>query len=178
MLLFQIDYMAWADEEILRACLTLPDEELNRDLHSSHNGIIGTLRHMFVAEHDWLVRLHHSMGSPDNEPAPERFYVCPVPALGLSELAAEWRTIWPAFRAYIVSLPEAAIDADFAAMGERIPRWKLIQHVVNHATLHRAQVMTMLRQLGKQPPCTDLFEYHRMHQLLLGACRRHNAVHP
>jgi uncharacterized damage-inducible protein DinB len=30
------------------------------------------------------------------------------------------------------------------------------QHVVNHATLHRGQVVGMIRQLGIVPPSTDL----------------------
>ncbi|MEP7352919.1 MAG: DinB family protein [Acidobacteriota bacterium] len=32
-------------------------------------------------------------------------------------------------------------------------------HVVNHATLHRGQVMGMIRQLGIAPPVTDLIFY-------------------
>src|SRR5262245_22067137 len=34
-----------------------------------------------------------------------------------------------------------------------------MRHVVNHATYHRGQVATMLRQLGAVPTGTDLFTY-------------------
>jgi uncharacterized damage-inducible protein DinB len=34
-------------------------------------------------------------------------------------------------------------------------------HVVNHATLHRGQVMGMLRQMGIDPPHTDLMNFYR-----------------
>jgi uncharacterized damage-inducible protein DinB len=34
--------------------------------------------------------------------------------------------------------------------------------VVNHATYHRGQVVTMLRQLGVEPPHTDLVVYYRL----------------
>jgi uncharacterized damage-inducible protein DinB len=34
-----------------------------------------------------------------------------------------------------------------------------MQHVVNHATLHRGQVVGMIRQLGVAPPSTDLLFY-------------------
>ena len=34
-----------------------------------------------------------------------------------------------------------------------------MRHVVNHATYHRGQVATMLRQLGAVPAGTDLFTY-------------------
>jgi len=31
----------------------------------------------------------------------------------------------------------------------------LMTHVVNHATYHRGQLTTMLRQVGATPPATD-----------------------
>jgi len=41
------------------------------------------------------------------------------------------------------------------------PASQLVLHVVNHATLHRGQVVGMLRQLGVKPPNTDFFFYLR-----------------
>jgi len=39
---------------------------------------------------------------------------------------------------------------------------QMVQHVVNHATYHRGQVTTMLRQLGAAPPKTmDLIQFWR-----------------
>jgi uncharacterized damage-inducible protein DinB len=35
----------------------------------------------------------------------------------------------------------------------------MMQHVVNHSTYHRGQVVTMLKQLGVQVPSTDLLLY-------------------
>jgi uncharacterized damage-inducible protein DinB len=39
------------------------------------------------------------------------------------------------------------------------PLWQMLQHVVNHGTYHRGQVVTLLRQLGAQPRATDLLRY-------------------
>jgi uncharacterized damage-inducible protein DinB len=36
-----------------------------------------------------------------------------------------------------------------------------MQHVANHATLHRGQIVGMIRQLGIEPPSTDLLFYLR-----------------
>jgi len=36
-----------------------------------------------------------------------------------------------------------------------------MQHVVNHSTMHRGQVVGMFRQLGIDPPSTDLIFYVR-----------------
>jgi uncharacterized damage-inducible protein DinB len=40
--------------------------------------------------------------------------------------------------------------------------WHMVQHVVNHASYHRGQVTTMLRQLGASPPQgMDLITFYR-----------------
>jgi uncharacterized damage-inducible protein DinB len=40
--------------------------------------------------------------------------------------------------------------------------WQMLQHVVNHASYHRGQVTTMLRQLGAAPPQSmDLIAFYR-----------------
>ncbi|MGH9667837.1 MAG: DinB family protein, partial [Bryobacteraceae bacterium] len=36
-----------------------------------------------------------------------------------------------------------------------------LQHVVNHSTQHRGQIVTLLRQLGQKPPTLDLIAYYR-----------------
>ena len=36
-----------------------------------------------------------------------------------------------------------------------------MRHVANHATMHRGQVVGMIRQLGIDPPSTDLLFYLR-----------------
>ena len=40
--------------------------------------------------------------------------------------------------------------------------WHMLQHVVNHASFHRGQVTTMLRQLGARPPQSqDMIAFYR-----------------
>jgi len=42
------------------------------------------------------------------------------------------------------------------------PVWQMLQHVVNHASYHRGQVTTMLRQLGATPAKPmDMIAYYR-----------------
>jgi uncharacterized damage-inducible protein DinB len=35
---------------------------------------------------------------------------------------------------------------------QRFPRWRILRHVLEHSTLHRGQVVGMIRMLGHQPP--------------------------
>jgi uncharacterized damage-inducible protein DinB len=40
--------------------------------------------------------------------------------------------------------------------------WQMLQHVVNHASYHRGQVTTMLRQLGASPAKSmDMIAFYR-----------------
>ena len=42
------------------------------------------------------------------------------------------------------------------------PLWQMVQHVVNHASYHRGQVTTLLRQVGAAPPRSlDLIAFYR-----------------
>ena len=47
----------------------------------------------------------------------------------------------------------------------------MLQHVVNHATYHRGQVTTMLRQLDAAPPKSmDLIAFYRENLVDAMAC--------
>jgi uncharacterized damage-inducible protein DinB len=41
------------------------------------------------------------------------------------------------------------------------PYWQMIQHVVDHSSYHRGQIVTMLRQLGVTPPSTGMMRFYR-----------------
>lgn len=159
---YLIDYMIWADREVLAGCSPLSTEELHRDLGISHTGIFGTLQHMFLAEYDWLARLRHSTESPMREAPRALLFPSPDPGPDLPGLLQIWPGVWESFRQYLDTLQESDLDTEFAAMGALIPRGKLLLHVSNHATLHRGQIIGMFRQLGHSPPSTDLFTYHRL----------------
>jgi uncharacterized damage-inducible protein DinB len=44
-----------------------------------------------------------------------------------------------------------------------LPRWKILRHVLEHSTLHRGQIVGMIRMLGHTPP-----GIHRMDFYLAG----------
>ena len=50
----------------------------------------------------------------------------------------------------------------FSGVSSTSPFWQMLQHVVNHASYHRGQVTTMLRQLGAAPAKScDLITFYR-----------------
>ena len=59
-------------------------------------------------------------------------------------------------RAFVDGLGESGIARVFeykllSGQAGASPFWQMLQHVVNHASYHRGQVTTMLRQLGAAP---------------------------
>ena len=40
-----------------------------------------------------------------------------------------------------------------------LPLWQPVVHMVNHNTYHRGQVVSLLRQMGYEPPATDLVQF-------------------
>jgi uncharacterized damage-inducible protein DinB len=134
----------------------LNEEELHRDLGVSHTSVIQTLQHIYYADRVWLSRLS---GKPitafaDDGDGPD-----------LTELSAIWPALLKEFRDFIEGLTDAANQAQFSyhnlqGLEMTLRRWQAILHVVNHASIHRGQVVSMLRQLDKHPPSTDLVYFY------------------
>jgi len=153
-------YTEWANALVLDAAEKLSSEQLLRDVRISHSSIMGTLSHMAGAEWIWLERWHGV--SPVG---PEAWAQWTVEECGdLQQLRAKWQPIIDKRHAYLERLKDADLAKQLSFRrinGEvySLPLVQQLQHVVNHATLHRGQVVGMIRQLGVTPPATDLLFY-------------------
>lgn len=155
-------YTEWANDLAMRAAGELPDESLHRDFGISHKSIFGTLLHMAGAEWIWLERWHGR--SPAKAEAWSMWTTESCP--GLPELKQRWATVVQRRADFVQGLDNASLTADlhFKLLSGDASSMRLIdqmQHVANHATLHRGQVVGMIRQLGIDPPSTDLIFYVR-----------------
>jgi uncharacterized damage-inducible protein DinB len=151
------DYTRYASMLLVDAARKLTHEELTRDMKVSHISVLGTLTHIYQADRVWLTRFRGS-SPPSLAKAGEE--------LTLADLEVQWPALLDEFREYVGSLGEAGAVETFtfrnlAGKEFTMPRWQALLHVVNHGTLHRGQVMAMLRQLGHVPPSTDLVYFYR-----------------
>jgi uncharacterized damage-inducible protein DinB len=150
-------YTVWANHRAMRAAATLGVDDFKRDLGASHGGVRGTLTHMMWAELVWL----------------ERWKGLPTPPrLDESEFAdvVALRDRWTVLEQHRQAWLEA-LGADGPAAPVRYkttegvayenPLWQLVQHVANHATHHRGQLITFYRQLGARPVNTDMITWDR-----------------
>jgi len=155
------DYTEWANGLALSAAVQLADDDLRRDFKISHSSIFGTLLHMAGAEWIWLERWHGT--SPGKEAW--SFWTADS-CSDLATLQQRWSEVVDRRAGFIRELDEVRLSAQLSFTllngdSSSMPLVNQMQHVVNHATLHRGQVVGMIRQLGIAPPATDLLFYLR-----------------
>ena len=156
------DYTEWANALALDAAAKLPEENLRRDFQISHGSIFGTLLHMAGAEWIWLERWHGHSPAGKDAWSLWRTESC----ADLDTLNERWREVVDRRTRFISELDESRLGAElaFRLLSGDPNSMRLVdqmQHVANHATLHRGQVIGMIRQLGIAPPSTDLLFYLR-----------------
>jgi len=156
------DYTEWANGLAMEAAGKLPDEDLRRDVHISHQSIFGTLTHMAGAEWIWLERWHGR--SPAKAEAWSMWTT--ESCADLSTLNERWQGLIDRRARFISELDEERLAAElaFKLLSGDPSSMRLVdqmRHVANHATMHRGQVVGMIRQLGIDPPSTDLLFYLR-----------------
>jgi uncharacterized damage-inducible protein DinB len=152
-----LDYHYWARDRVLDAAGNLTPEQFTQDLGSSFRSVRETLAHIYAAEWAWCSRWNgvSPTAFPSDLPADVR------------GIRASWGTLESDVRAVLDRMGEQGLaqvieykmlngDARASIF------WHMLQHVVNHASYHRGQVTTMLRQLGAAPPQSmDLITFYR-----------------
>lgn len=164
-LLTDIEYTAWANRELLSACSPLSPVQIDRDLGASHTSILKTFRHIYYAERVWLRRLVADALPPLVEVGDQRLFGDSPLEPSLEELGQRWPDVWQGLRTWLDSVDDAkltwTLDTSLPEGGNfRVTRWEIVTHAVNHSSIHRGQIVTMLRALGIQPPNTDMFSYY------------------
>jgi uncharacterized damage-inducible protein DinB len=156
------NYTEWANDLVREAAGRLSDDNLRREVGISHKSIFGTLLHMAGAEWIWLERWNGR--SPRKDEAWSQW--TPDSCADLATLTERWSNVVARRDAYFSKLDESRLASElpFKLLSGDPSSLRLIdqmQHVVNHATMHRGQVVGMIRQLGIDPPSTDLLFYLR-----------------
>lgn len=156
------DYTEWANDLAMAAAAKLSDEDLRRDVGISHKSIFGTLLHMAGAEWIWLERWHGR--SPAKAEAWSMWTT--ESCADLDVLKGRWRDVIDVRTQFISGLDGERLSSElaFRLLSGDPSSMRLVdqmQHVINHATMHRGQVVGMIRQLGIDPPSTDLIFYLR-----------------
>jgi len=152
---FLYDYNRWANQRIASVCRPLDRGAFTRNLGNSFGSIRDTLAHMLWAEWIWLERWKGA--SPkiavNFEDYPD-----------LNAVEKRWSEVESDRQTFIDRLTDEALEKRIAYQNLSDQTWEyslgqMMQHVANHSTYHRGQVVTMLRQLGANAVSTDLLHY-------------------
>jgi uncharacterized damage-inducible protein DinB len=154
---FLFQFNAWADRRLLEACASLTNEQFTRNLGSSFSSVRDTLAHLYGAEWVWNERFQGRSPAALN------------PAAAFPDLASvrgklEEMDLY--YIEYVSKLTQSDLDRiirykGFTGDEFSNPLWQSLHQLTNHASYHRGQVVTLLRQLGVKPVSTDLIMYYR-----------------
>ena len=151
------EYTVWANHRVMRAAATLSVDDFKRDLGGHFGGVRGTLAHVMGAEWIWLERWK---GISPQAVIDEGEFA------DIVELRDRWTVIEDHRESWFKALRPEALAANLkyrnvAGNEYEQPLWQLVQHVANHSTYHRGQIVLLLRQLGAKTVSTDLVMWDR-----------------
>ena len=147
-------YNRWMNERLHALAAELSDDERRRERGAFFGSIHRTLNHLLWGDRIWLGRFTGD--------------ACFVPAYGadmfddFATLTREREVTDTAVLAWAGKLSDAwlASTLQYRAASDgkerQLPAWIAATHLFQHATHHRGQLTTLLKQAGKDPGATDL----------------------
>lgn len=140
---FLFDYDRWATTRILDQIDDLEGSTWSASGVFGDRGLGGILVHQLGATQRWW----HGLMEDGITPRPERDA---LPAT--DELRASWEDTWHGIDAWSSSLDNAWLSRT----DDGVAYWKMLAHVVNHGTQHRAEAAALLTQAGRSPGDLDM----------------------
>ncbi len=151
-------YNIWANKLLVERISKLSDEEITREIASSFPSLYKTVQHMWLAEEAWWQRLK-LVEKLDLQS--ENF------SGSFSELSANLAKQSKQWSEWVNAATDNQLSHVFAYIRNKeqfkMPVYQMLQHVFNHASYHRGQLVTILRQLGTDKiPATDFSAFCRL----------------
>lgn len=146
-------YNRLANELLYAACARLSDADYRRDLGAFFGSVHGTLNHLLLGDTIWMTRF-----AGDRHPSTglDAILFDDFTALRAARQAMDRR-----IECFFADLPSgfdrgSVRYVNNSGVDTEDPLSVILPHFFNHQTHHRAQVHTLLSQLGQNPPVLDL----------------------
>jgi len=151
------DFHIWANNRIIDVMQQLGSDMLDKEVASSFSSIKETVYHVWNAEYVWLQRLQLA----EHPVKIESFFKG-----DFKEACALWQDVSLQLKDFVArQYNDAAFDHvvqyyNFQKLSKKSRVADVLIHVFNHATYHRGQLVTMLRQAGvSNIPAMDFIAY-------------------
>ena len=139
-------YDRWATRRILAVVDGLPEDVWGATGVVGDRGLGAILVHQLGAHARWRLGLGGDDAAagrtrPEREPLPSP-----------DALAHRWADEWDALDAWLATLT----DDWLLGLGDGVPFWQMLAHVVNHGTQHRSEAAVILTAAGRSPGDLDM----------------------
>jgi uncharacterized damage-inducible protein DinB len=145
-------YNAWANEQLLGACLTLSEEQLDTHLPSVSGSVRELLVHLAGAQQTFVLRtkgrqhegeLTRTSNWPGFEVLLDVIHTTDQQLLEISERLREGEEV----------------DLPYVGKVFRYPKRFFLLHALEHGIEHRTEIRTALRHVGVETPDLDAWTY-------------------
>ena len=143
---FLFAYDRWATRKVLSVLDRLDPALWTRMDAVGDRGLGSILVHHLGASQRWRNGFQQTGESPE----PERE---PLPTI--DQLRERWEAEWAVVDAWLPTVTDSFV----MYVHEGMPVWKMLVHVVNHGTQHRAEAAALLTAVGRSPGELDLIDY-------------------
>lgn len=148
-------YMHWADRTILDASASVPDDAYHAPRGVSHGSIHALLVHCMAGQSTWLARWN-------GDPKPPLQNETDFPTR--DALTAHWPKVHQSLFDFLDAQSDESLQRRVEGRNYwnepfSLPLGATMLHVVDHATYHRGQLNSMLKQAGATPTVPYLHRY-------------------
>ena len=141
----------WANTRLFERCGELTNEQLDSSITGVFGSIRDTLLHIVRAERSYFSRI--STGKPFNHSAD-------APPMTVSDMIAAIGTTGEGLLAWAPKIQENdTVEIDWDGTPREVPKMIILNQVINHATEHRSQIMSIMTQIGIEPPDVSSWSY-------------------
>jgi uncharacterized damage-inducible protein DinB len=141
----------WANIVIFERCCELTEEQLDASIKGVYGSIRETLNHIMRAEKSYFSRI--STGKQYNHPKD-------APQLSIKDMVREVKSTGAGFIEWASKVDEKdSVMIDWDGTMREVPKTIILNQVINHGTEHRSQILSILTQIGIEPPDVSSWTY-------------------
>ena len=153
------DYNIWSTNTFIGWLEQITDQQWERVITSSFSSVKQTVTQIVSAERIWLDFWREM---------PEPAFLSTVVSGTKDDLLDSWKKTSADLKNFINNLPEEkylhTVTFSWRGVVRQMEFWQTFAHFINHATYHRGQLVTLLRQTGyTQFSSTDLATFFWKH---------------
>jgi uncharacterized damage-inducible protein DinB len=141
----------WANLRLLERCAELSSEQLDGTASGVFGTIRDTLEHIVTSERSYFARISTGkrwQHGPNEGP------------MSMAELVEVVRTVGAGLLEWAPRVQaDEMVEVDWDGSPRAVPKTILLTQLINHSTEHRAQIMTIMTQLGVEPPDLQPWQY-------------------